>query len=673
MIKVSRRLGPATAGLLTVALFFSQVVAFGARAQEPSGVKAETVPNAKAVTRKAKKRKKKKSASSTPLVPIPIPLYAMPTVRVEPPPQSMVTTAPAPQPPITAKGSNRAARTPGIHVGPVVIKPVGVPSFSASNGSAIVIDSVNPDDPEPAPAVPFSSDIEVLGLVGNVTSVSVTINSLSHTSPDDLDMLLVSPNGRSFHFWSDVGGTSPTEGTTVTVSDTGNTVLPDDGPLVNGTTYRPFNNDTEGDTFPLPAPGPPYGEPLLAGGDTFASVYAGMTGDQANGTWSLFVTDDTNGNGGSIAEGWTLNITTQLAPTTAGQLIISEFRTSGPLGPADEYVELYNTTPGPLTVQASDGSNGLGVFSSDGILRCTIPNETVIPVRGHYLCVNETNQDARRGKVHPNGVAKGDIPNNIGIALFSTTNGGPANLTVQNRLDAVGPTTEENPVFKEGNGYPPLTINNLDYAFFRDLRNGGIPQDTGDNATDFLFVDTNGTSAGAGQRLGAPSPEGLSDPRTANDSVLTSLIAPCTGAPDPPNRVRDFTSDPGNNSTFGTMSVRRAFTNTTETPITRLRFKVINVTTFPAPSGVADLRLRTSESSTEADPCAEKGTINLAGLTLEQPPSQPNGGGFNSNVSANTVNLETPLQPGETIFVNFLFGIQQTGTFRIFVNIEALP
>jgi len=122
------------------------------------------------------------------------------------------------------------------------------------------------------------------------------------------------------------------------------------------------------------------------------------------------------------------------------------------------------------------------------------------------------------------------------------------------------------------------------------------------------------------------------------------------------------------------MSVRRAFTNLTADPITRLRFKVINVTTFPAPGGIADLRLRTSESSTEPDPCGGgKSTISLAGLTLEQPPSQPNGGGFNSNVSADTVNLDTPLQPGETIFVNFLFGIQQTGTFRVFVNIEALP
>ena len=60
-----------------------------------------------------------------------------------------------------------------------------------------------------------------------------------HPSPDDLDMLLVSPDDRTFHFWSDVGGgpilTNGVEPSdiTVTVSDGGSEVLPNNGPLVN--------------------------------------------------------------------------------------------------------------------------------------------------------------------------------------------------------------------------------------------------------------------------------------------------------------------------------------------------------------------------------------------------------------------------------------------------------
>jgi hypothetical protein len=58
---------------------------------------------------------------------------------------------------------------------------------------------------------------------------------------------------------------------------------------------------------------------------------------------------------------------------------------------------------------------------------------------------------------------------------------------------------------------------------------------------------------------------------------------------------------------------------------------------------------------------------------LEQPPSQPNGGAFNGSYSAGTVTLGTPLANGASINLRFLLGIQQTGTFKFFFNIEALP
>ncbi|HST50768.1 MAG TPA: hypothetical protein VLJ61_02065, partial [Pyrinomonadaceae bacterium] len=66
-------------------------------------------------------------------------------------------------------------------------------------------------------------------------------------------------------------------------------------------------------------------------------------------------------------------------------------------------------------------------------------------------------------------------------------------------------------------------------------------------------------------------------------------------------------------------------------------------------------------------------TVNVQGTTLEQPPSQLNGGGFNSTLSAGTVTLGTPLANGASINVRFLLGIQQTGNFKFFVNVEALP
>jgi hypothetical protein len=58
---------------------------------------------------------------------------------------------------------------------------------------------------------------------------------------------------------------------------------------------------------------------------------------------------------------------------------------------------------------------------------------------------------------------------------------------------------------------------------------------------------------------------------------------------------------------------------------------------------------------------------------LEQPPPQPNGGAFNSTLSSGTVTLATPLANGATLDLRFLLGIQSTGTFKFFVNVEALP
>src|ERR1700704_4962272 len=71
----------------------------------------------------------------------------------------------------------------------------------------------------------------------------------------------------------------------------------------------------------------------------------------------------------------------------AGQLIISEFRLRGPAGTTDEFIEIYNASGAPHFVNGSSGT-GYGIAASDGITRCTIPNGTLLPNFGHFLCVN---------------------------------------------------------------------------------------------------------------------------------------------------------------------------------------------------------------------------------------------------------------------------------------------
>ena len=381
--------------------------------------------------------------------------------------------------------------------------------------------------------------------------------------------------------------------------------------------------------------------------------------------------------------------TTAAASTTAGQLIISELRLRGPAGALDEFVELYNNTNSGITVNAFDGSASFAVAASDGVIRCTIPNGTVIPARGHYLCVNSANYTLASYPAGNGTTATGDatfttdIPDNVGVALFNTANA--ANFTLANRLDAAGSSSEANTLYREGTGYPPLIAFNIDHSYYRDLASG-LPLDTGDNNNDFIFVDTNGTCALSvpggcasldgtrrGRHLGAPGPENLSSPIQRTTLMPPSLIAPCVAATQSPNRVRDLTDDPSEpNDTFGTLDIRRKFTNATGANVTRLRFRITDITTFPAPTGTADFRALTSTDVVVSNPCTGL-TQTVRGTTLEEPPTQSNGGGFNSSLSAGTITLATPLAPGASIDVRFRLGVQQTGAFRFFVTVEVLP
>lgn len=414
----------------------------------------------------------------------------------------------------------------------------------------------------------------------------------------------------------------------------------------------------------------------------------------------------------------------------SGDLVISEFRLSGfgtqagivnrPRGggggnsASDEFIEIYNNTGQPHLV-TSGGGTGYGILASGGkggILLCTIPNGTIIPKNGHFLCVNSNGYSLSGYAAGNNTTATGDasytvdIADNTGIALFNNNNG---DYSTDTRLDAVGSTSETDSLFKEGTGYPPVTPNTtLNYSFYRDNcgRQGLVSElqpctittgviDTNDNAHDFIFVDTNGTSIGAGQRLGAPGPENLSSPAENNARYNVTYLDPCVAGSAAPNQVRVLTPDPVNNSSLGTIELRRTITNNSENAATRLRFRVTQQTTFPAPSGTADLRLRTasdSEVSVDREPCGTDSTsVTVIGAVLEQPPNQPNGGAFNSTVSAispaiqnskspirggraleGTLQLSAPLNPGESINVSFLFGVQQSGKFRVTLNIEVV-
>ena len=349
-------------------------------------------------------------------------------------------------------------------------------------------------------------------------------------------------------------------------------------------------------------------------------------------------------------------------------IIISEFRLRGANGVNDEFFEFYNNTDQNATICAADGSNGWALVSSDGVVRFVIPAGTVIPARAHYLVVGSGYSLA--------AYATGDLtytpdtPDNLGIALFATAD--PLNFTVSNRQDAVGFTTTSNALYREGSGLPTLTTANGQYSFTRKLKSG-FPQDTGDNSVDFVFIATDAGNYGIIAQLGAPGPENLASPTQRNAQLPMTLLDPAVAASVAPNRVRDTTAI-GPNAAAGTLTIRRTITNNTAGAVTRLRCRVVDITTLNTPGYVpggsqADLRALSSNDTTVA---LSNGTqVLVRGTTVETPPAQPNGGGLNSSLGVFAFTLSQPLAPGATTNVQFVLGVQQGGSFRFFLNIEA--
>ncbi len=274
------------------------------------------------------------------------------------------------------------------------------------------------------------------------------------------------------------------------------------------------------------------------------------------------------------------------AAQAAGSLIISEFRFRGPggtegggdVGPVpgasevdgggpaapgtpqdnDEFVELYNNTDSDIVVSTLDGSAGWAVVASDGVTRFIIPNDTVIPARGHFLGVNLDGYSLGFYGIPdevllpsdtsmPVGGYTLDIPDGSGIALFGTAD--PANYTLANRLDAAGYATVD-PLYREGAGFPAAgaeATSDLEHSFVRRVCvtaaagcGNGLPKDTSDNAADFVVVNTDAALTTLGAKLGAPGPEGLTSPLSGNAGMPGTLLDPSVSASQSPNRVRNF-------------------------------------------------------------------------------------------------------------------------------------
>ncbi len=188
-----------------------------------------------------------------------------------------------------------------------------------SNTSAIQI-------PDSGAANPYPSEINVQGLSGTISDVNVKLNGYSHGFPDDVAVQVVGPDGTSVLLMSDVGGPplfgdTAVNGINLTLDDEASNSLPDNGLLSSGT-YKPTKGTTpfcnafvdprclgyEDDPVPNSWPSP---APALS---VSGSQLSGFDGKDPNGTWKLYVIDDTQFAVGTLAGGWSLDIDTGTTP-----------------------------------------------------------------------------------------------------------------------------------------------------------------------------------------------------------------------------------------------------------------------------------------------------------------------------------------------------------------------
>jgi plastocyanin len=181
--------------------------------------------------------------------------------------------------------------------------------------------------PDFARAIPYPSTINVSGLNGTISNLSVRLDRPTgvFTPPGDLDMLLVGPGAqKKMIILSDAGGASMLPNAIVTLDDSGAAVPT---PLTGGV-FVPTNIGA-GDPF-SGAPAGPYADPAV--GATFASTFAGIN---PNGNWSLYIVEDSDNpilvTTANITNGWALsfdvvfNTTTEVAanisPSIWGQSV----------------------------------------------------------------------------------------------------------------------------------------------------------------------------------------------------------------------------------------------------------------------------------------------------------------------------------------------------------------
>jgi uncharacterized delta-60 repeat protein/uncharacterized repeat protein (TIGR01451 family) len=220
------------------------------------------------------------------------------------------------------------------------------------------------------PASPYPSIIQVSNVFGFVSGVTVTLYNLTHSYPQDIDVMLVGPANESVVLMSDIGGADPANNVTLTFDDNSGNSLAPDLPLVSGT-YHPTNY-LAADSWPAPAPQVATLNQILVINPT----------NDPNGFWRLFVVDDSPRDIGNIAGGWSVTIVTAgTVPSAADLSVIAEDSPDPVIASHNIQYRIAVTNNGPSIARSVSLTNELP--SSVTFLSCSVPSTIV---NGAVVC-----------------------------------------------------------------------------------------------------------------------------------------------------------------------------------------------------------------------------------------------------------------------------------------------
>ncbi len=193
----------------------------------------------------------------------------------------------------------------------VMAIPLGVVrgDFLFQNTTAISI-------PDRGLANPYPSSIAVSGITQPVRDITLRLTGFSHTSTDDVAVVVVSPVGTVVKLFSGAGALlNRATNLVLNFNDAAAFKLPEEGTFGSGT-YKP-GCDQWDDNFPAPGPGL-----LEFTKQNYEIDFRKVITENPNGNWNLFIVDSAPGDAGSVSGGWSMNFSVTAVPEPGSMALI---------------------------------------------------------------------------------------------------------------------------------------------------------------------------------------------------------------------------------------------------------------------------------------------------------------------------------------------------------------